>query len=98
MSEHDGIAVLNVPMDDADSGAKSIKQYLKLLLERVWQEEESFSGKRPFGNSGWSYDLYKPLVIAGMVEGEIIDGFLEILSDESKREADLLIFDVIDAL
>jgi hypothetical protein len=24
----------------------------------LWDEEDSFSGKRPFGNSGWKWDVY----------------------------------------
>ena len=35
-----------------DADAENIGEYLKALLSAVWHEGESFSGKRPFGNSG----------------------------------------------
>jgi hypothetical protein len=34
-------------------------------------EGEGFDGKRPFGNSGWDSDLFKPLIKAGLVAGGI---------------------------
>lgn len=56
----------------------TIKQYLFNLLTTLWREGESFSGKRPFGNSGWEYDLYHPLVEAGLIKGRIdSDGYLD---------------------
>jgi hypothetical protein len=44
-----------------DAKARTIKQYLKKLLEMLWERGEGFSGKRPFRNSGWEYDLEKVL-------------------------------------
>jgi hypothetical protein len=32
---------------------------------------DSFSGKRPLGNSDWWYELAKPLVKEGIVDGKI---------------------------
>jgi hypothetical protein len=44
----------------------------------VWDEGESFSGKRPFGNSDWEYDLYVPLIQAGFIEGKLdADGYID---------------------
>jgi hypothetical protein len=59
---------LNLRMpDDCDAGANiTVRDYLFELLIAVWDEGESFSGKRPFGNSGWEYDLYAPLIQAGL--------------------------------
>lgn len=51
----------------------TVKGYLKELLATLLEKEESFSGKRPFGNSGWLYDLARPLIAAGVVEGQIVD-------------------------
>lgn len=51
----------------------TVRGYLKALLTTLLDEEESFSGKRPFGNSGWLYDLARPLISAGVVEGQIVD-------------------------
>lgn len=61
--------VLDLPMDDNDSGTNSIRGYLVALLAELWQQQEGFSGKRPFGNSGWDWDLMRPLVKAGFIRG-----------------------------
>lgn len=53
--------VLACPLDDNDAGARTIREYLVFLLHRVWQEQEGFSGKRPFGTSGWNHDLTSAL-------------------------------------
>jgi hypothetical protein len=94
--EMTGEEVLKLPMDANDSGATTIKGYLHALLKKLWQEEEGFSGKRPFGNSGWSSDLHKPLIIAGAVKGRLDpDGYIQ---ECDSKEADRLIFEAIDAL
>lgn len=87
--------VLMLPMDGNDAGAKTVGGYLQALLREVWREEESFDGKRPFGNSAWQHDLYRPLITAGAVEGGSLDenGYVEELGN-----ADRVVFDAIDAL
>lgn len=65
--------VLDLPMEENDADAKTVRDYLKKLLVEIVTEQESFSGKRPFGNSGWIYDLYKPLVKARRVKGELCE-------------------------
>lgn len=47
----------------------TIREYFKAMLTHLWDQGESFSGKRPFGNSGWEHDLQSPLVLAGIVPG-----------------------------
>lgn len=56
---------------DGDSGAKTLREYLQRLLSELWREEECFSGKRPFGNSGWQWDVYRELVAANLVNGQL---------------------------
>ncbi len=87
--------VLAVEMSDNDAGAATIGDYLVALLGEVWASGEGFSGKRPFGNSGWEHDLYLPLVRAGLVRGEIVDGYLE---DYDRLAARALITRAIRAL
>jgi hypothetical protein len=88
--------ILNTPMDDNDSGADSIGGYLTALLTEIWREGECFSGKRPFGNSGWEVDLYLPLVKAGYISGTIDeDGYLD---DEDRVAGCALIVSAIEAL
>ena len=49
----------------------TVREYLCKLLMTLWEEGECFSGKRPFGNSGWERDLYKPLIAGGFIIGEL---------------------------
>lgn len=71
-------AALDLPMDENDAGAQTIRGYLKALLLQLWQQGEGFGGKRPFGNSGWDHDLYRALVKAGVIKGKLDeDGFID---------------------
>ena len=60
-----------IKMQKNDAGVDTVEDYLKELLLKLWDEGECFSGKRPFGNSGWEYELYHALALNGLVEGEI---------------------------
>lgn len=77
--------------DDLDKTV-TIRQYLKTLLKTLWEEGEGFSGKRPFGNSGWEMTLIVPLVENEIVEGEIyywkddFDNHYEDIEDYDKQE------------
>lgn len=74
--------VLALPMEDNDSGADTVRGYLLALLAELWKHGEGFSGKRPFGNSGWETDLYHPLVKAGYISGTLDeDGYLDDYDD-----------------
>jgi len=57
------ILALWMPPNDAD--ATTVREYLRGLLSKLWAEEESFSGKRPFGNSCWKYCVYTALALGG---------------------------------
>lgn len=77
---YDAQQILALPLepDHNDAGASTIRDYLVSLLAELWREEEDFSGKRPFGNSGWTCELYRPLVGAGIIDGAFDeDGFLD---------------------
>ncbi|MFG3439910.1 hypothetical protein ACGF0J_21905 [Nonomuraea sp. NPDC047897] len=70
MNDQDiGRQVLDVAVEDDDSGATTIRGYLCALARAVWDEGEGFSGKRPFGNSGWQWDMYRALVKANFIAG-----------------------------
>ena len=51
----------------------TLRQYFYDLMSSLWCEGEGFNGKRPFGNSGWDYDIYAPLVRAELIKGRIDD-------------------------
>lgn len=55
---------------DSDTGDNiTVRDYLRILLSTLWKEGEGFSGKRPFGNSGWDFELCEPLVKGGFIPG-----------------------------
>jgi hypothetical protein len=63
-------AFLRCPMDpeDNDAGASTVREYLTRLLLVLWRERDLFSAKRPFGGSGWYWDIYGALQAAGLME------------------------------
>lgn len=80
--------VLDLKLPDNDAGAATVRHYLGKLLSEMWRHGEDFV-KRPFGNSGWQYDLYAPMVRAGFVEGALDeDGNVE---EHDENAADELI-------
>lgn len=91
--------LLDMPLPENDSGATTVRGYLAALLAKLWREEGDFSGKRPFGNSSWQYDLYNPMIRAGIVPGTIdADGYVDEFGDDAERQADELILAAIAAL
>jgi hypothetical protein len=89
--------VLGLELGRNDSGAPTVRGYLVALLAELWREGEGFSGKRPFGNSSWEYDLYAPLIKAGLVKGKLDeDGYIDEFDDT--RQADALIHAAITEL
>ena len=69
MTELTGEQILELPLMNCEYGYNTIREYLKGLLKELWNHGEGFSGKRPFGNSGWEYDLYYALVASGNYQG-----------------------------
>lgn len=72
--------ILDIPMDrdDNDAAAESIGDYLRVLFLTLWQEKEGFNSKRPFGNSCWEFELAKPLIKHGIIEGKLDDdGYID---------------------
>lgn len=79
-----------------DLGEQTLVDYLKSLLETIWKEGEGFSGKRPFGNGGWEFDVYKALVKAELIEGRIDED--DDLATVNQKEGDELVVAVIKRL
>lgn len=60
---------------DSDAGeGVTVRDYFYKLLATLWHEEEGFSGKRPFGNSGWQHEVITPLIAQGFIPGNMEDG------------------------
>jgi len=54
---------------NSDAGSQiTVRDYFCKLLTTLWKERESFSGKRPFGNSGWEYEVHHALAKAGFID------------------------------
>ena len=90
--------VLDCPMDPAknDAGAATVRGYLAALLAELWREGEGFCGKRPFGNSGWEWEVYTALVREELVPGVIDDdGYLDEVDQDA---ADRVVRDAITTL
>ena len=84
---------LEIKFDCDLSDGITIKEYILRLVIELFYQKEGFSGKRPFGDSGWEYDLYKPLIEHGLVSGVIdVDGCVDTVDSE---EADQLLFRII---
>lgn len=62
--------ILNLQLPRNGAEAKTVRDYLKALLWALWEDDEFFDAKRPFGNSGWSYDLITWIVESGIVSTE----------------------------
>lgn len=91
----DPAETLALPMPQPnDAIAATIGDYLVNLLGLLWAEDECFSGKRPFGNSGWKWDLYPPLIEAVFASGELDeDGYIDTVDEKG---ADALIAAAIE--
>jgi hypothetical protein len=91
-------AILDLPLPDGnDAGAATVRDYLLLLLANLWRDEAGFNSKRPFGNSGWQYDIYVPMIRAGLVAGGV-DEFGDPDDDFEPADADRLILAAIAEL
>ena len=68
-------------------GEITVREYMFKLLEALFLEGECFSGKRPFGNSGWEHDIIKVLIKTKMVDGSLDeDGFIEEVDDRKSTQ------------
>lgn len=67
---YSGGEILNIRMQENDANAQTVRDYLRRLLRQVWMQQEEFSGKRPFGNSGWSWELVNALAAEGVVDND----------------------------
>lgn len=92
--------ILDFEYGSREHGLITIRHYFCLLLFTLWKEGEGFSGKRPFGNSGWEYTIYEILVKCGAVKGTFEydeeTGECWGLADFDRKAADKLVFNLIE--
>jgi len=56
----------------------TVGNFFTELLKALWIEGESFSGKRPFGNSGWDGDLIVCFIKNDIIKCELDeDGYIK---------------------
>lgn len=72
----EGRKVLDLPMDDNNAEAPTVRAYLVALLAALWNDPGYFSGKYAFGNSDWPWDFYRALINAGLITATYDDGDL----------------------
>lgn len=79
---------------NCELGEVPIREYLKRLLTDLWRKEESFNGKRPFGNSGWQLDVYAALARGGVISGTFDEnGYLDDVDEKAGEEMILKLID-----
>lgn len=83
---------------EGDFGEGTVREYLTDLLAMVWSEREGFSGKRPWGNSSWEWELYQPMIDAGFLEADPAYDDSRQLSADERQKADRLIAEAIKSL
>lgn len=87
-------AVLNYEYDGWDLEKCTIRHYLVELARQCWIEEDSFGGKRPFGNSGWKTDVCRALQDGGWIDGSYDEeGDLYDIDEEAGNRIILAAFD-----
>lgn len=89
--------ILNIEMQPNDANSATIGGYLQKLLASVWENGECFDGKRPFGNSGWEYELYQALAMAGKIK-HTYDDIYDDYDNYDKGAANKLISEAIKSL
>jgi hypothetical protein len=72
----------------------SIRGYLHKLLNELWEKQDGFRGKKPFGNSGWNLDLIYSLIACGYIPGVYSEEWDGSRIDDP-READRLVKELI---
>lgn len=68
----EGRRVLDMPMRRNDAKAATVRDFLIALVDKLCDEGDMMSSKRPFGNSGWEWDLW--LDIAANLQGRALPG------------------------
>jgi hypothetical protein len=65
--------ILDYPYEFEDAEASCLREYFCNLLLTLWHEGEGFSGKRPFGDSGWKKDVLYCIASQGLFGEELPD-------------------------
>ena len=62
----------------------ALKVYLRNLILTLWREGHQFNGKRPFGDSGWKWDIYTAMIEHKFLKGKLDeDGYIDDVDEVS---------------
>ena len=61
--------VLEVELPDGTT----LREFFIQSMVALWEEGESFSGKRPLGDSGWQIEIAAALIETGLLTGTLND-------------------------
>lgn len=80
--------IFKLPVMRHDLGASiPLGEYFYQLFTMLWNENESFNAKRPWGNSGWDYDVYVTLIKHGLISGSLDeDDYIESFNIEEASQ------------
>lgn len=91
--------ILDTPIDPADDdsgytlgGAKTVREFFAKCLIMLWEEGEGFSGKRPFGDSGWEnrvlFSIAKYRNVPGEDGAPLVDedGYFNSIDPDAEEE------------
>lgn len=82
--------ILQAKMVECELEDATIGEYLVNMLVSLWEEGETFSGKRPLGDSGWQYRVRESIRQSGLVAPEcgesdidelVIDAIYSLIED-----------------
>lgn len=97
MSEITGEQILDLPMEDNDANARTVREYLVALASVLWEGGEDLV-KRPFGNSGWQGEPLDALIKAGLLNVDKLEYGEWEDYDAERRKGHEMISKAIDAL
>ncbi len=81
----------------SELGKITLRKYFLRCMKEFWNDGEGFSGKRPFGNSGWQWDIYRGMIVNKWIEGTLDEnGYIKEMSDENKKEAHRMIYNALE--
>lgn len=88
--------LLDLTVDDNTLGPMKLGDFLCKLVQTLREEGEGFSGKRPFGNSGWRHGVYAALVKAKVIDGKFDED--DYLTKYDREAGDRIIGDAIQQM
>lgn len=80
--------ILELPVMRHDLGSEiSMRYFFERLFCDLWKKEANFDSKRPWGNSGWKWDIYVTLIKHNVIPGKLDEyGYVEEVDSKSASD------------